>query len=106
MDHEALLTELARYEADVADIESRFVRVTESLFYMHTDDEGLIRQRVEQLVEILNDAFGVNNFARHISADFNRTFRDYPPSVHRVRSVLCTIRATRQRIEQNFLFPT
>lgn len=102
MDYEALLTELARYEADIANLESRFVRVTESLFYM-TDDDGLIRQRVEQLIEILNDAFGVNNFARHISADFNRAFRDYPPSVHRVRSILWTIRAARQRIERNYL---
>jgi len=74
VDSEALLAELARYEAEIANIESRFIRITESLFYIKTDDDALIRQRVEQLIEILND-FGVNNYSRQISADFDRAFR-------------------------------
>ena len=39
MDYEALLTELARYEADIVNLESRFVRVTESLFCMTAHSE-------------------------------------------------------------------
>ena len=78
MDSEALLAELARYEAAIANIETRFIRITESLFFIKTDDDALIRQRVEQLIEILNDAFGVNNYSRQVSADFDRTFRNYP----------------------------
>ena len=101
VDSEALLVELARYEAEIANIVSRFIRITESLFYIKTDDDALIRQRVEQLIEILNDAFGVNSYSRQISADFNRAFRNYLPSVHRVRSILWTIRAARQRIERS-----
>jgi len=45
----------------------------------------------------------VNNCARQISADFNRGFRTYPLSVHRVRSILWTIRAVRIRIEESWL---
>ena len=41
--------------------------------------------RVEPLIEILDDAFGVNNYSRQISADFNRGFRTYPPSVQTLR---------------------
>lgn len=95
---ETLLTELVKYEAKIAAVESRFIRITETLFYIQTDDDALIRQHVEQLIEILDDAFGVNNYARQISADFNREFRNYPPSVHCVRSILWTIRAARTHI--------
>ena len=102
MDSEASLPELAKCEAEIANIKSRFIRITESQLYLPTDDDALIRQRVEQLIEILNDAFGVNNYSRQISADFNRAFRNYPPTVHRVRSFLWTIRAARQRIQQNW----
>jgi hypothetical protein len=101
VDPEALLAELAKYEAEIANIESRFIRITESLFYIPTDDDAMIRHRIEQLIEILNHAFGANNYSRQISADFNRASRNYPPTVHRVRSILWTIRAARQRIEQN-----
>ena len=78
MDPEALLAELAKYEAEIANIKSRFIRITESLFYIPTDDDAMIRHRIEQLIEILNDAFGANNYPRQISADFNRAFRNYP----------------------------
>ena len=61
MDSEALLAELARYEAEIANIESRFIQITERLFYVRTDDDALIQQNMGQLIEILNDAFGVNN---------------------------------------------
>jgi hypothetical protein len=42
------VAELARYGAEIANIESRFIRITE------TDDDALIRQNVKQLIEILN----------------------------------------------------
>jgi len=74
VDSEALLAELARYEAEIADIESRFIRITDKLFYVQREDDALVRQRVEQLIEILNDSFGVNNYSRQISADFDRAF--------------------------------
>ena len=61
MDSEALLAELARFEAEIANMESRFIQITERLFYVRTDDDALIRRNVEQLIEILDDAFGVNN---------------------------------------------
>ena len=35
--------------------------------------------RVEPLIEILDDAFGVNNYSRQISADFNRGFEPTLP---------------------------
>ena len=41
MDPEALLAELAKYEAEIANIESRFIRITESLFYIPTDDDAM-----------------------------------------------------------------
>jgi hypothetical protein len=100
MDSDVLLAELARYEAEIANIDSRFIRITESLFYLRTDDDALIRQNVEQLIEFLNDAFGVNNYSREISADFNRGFRNCPPSVHCVRSILRTIRAAQTHIRR------
>ena len=53
MDSEALLAELARYEAEIANIESRFIRITDKLFYVQREDDALVRQRVEQLIEIL-----------------------------------------------------
>ena len=66
------------------------------------DREGiLIRQHVEQVIDILNDALGANGYSRQIRADFNRGFRKYPPSAHSVRSILWTIRAARRHIEQN-----
>jgi len=100
VDFEALLTELAGYEAEIANIESRFIRITDKLFYLQPEDDALVRQRVEQLIEMLNDAFGVNNYSRQISADFNHGFRNYLLSVS-VRSILWTVRAARQRIERS-----
>ena len=101
MDSEALLTELLRYEAEIATVESRFIRITNKLFYVQTEDDTLARRHLEQLIEFLNDAFGVNNYSRQISADFKRGFRTYPPSVHCVRSILWTIRAARMGIERS-----
>jgi hypothetical protein len=101
VDAEALWDELVRFEAEIARIEMRFIRVTESLFYIQDREGILIRQQVEQVIDILNDALGANGFSRQISSDFNRGFRKYPPSVHSVRSILWTIRAARRHIEQN-----
>jgi hypothetical protein len=56
-----IVAELARCEAETVNIESRFIRITERLFYVRTDDDALIQQNMGQLIEILNDAFGVNN---------------------------------------------
>ena len=42
MDSEALLAELARYEAEIADIESRFIRITDKLFYVQREDDALV----------------------------------------------------------------
>jgi hypothetical protein len=77
VDFETPLTELAGYEAEIANIESRFTRITDKLFYLQPEDDALVRQRVEQLIEMLNDAFGVNNYSRQISADFNHGFRNH-----------------------------
>jgi len=51
-----LLAVLLRYEAETAAIESRFIRITDKLFYVQSEDDTLVRQRVEQLIETLNDA--------------------------------------------------
>jgi hypothetical protein len=49
-------------------VESQFVRITDKLFYVQAEDDALIRQRIEQLVEFLNDAFGVNSLGdAHVS---------------------------------------
>ena len=42
-------------------LESPFVRTTDKLFYVQAEDDVLIRQRIEQLIEFLNDALGVNS---------------------------------------------
>ena len=101
MHAEVLWDELVRFEAEIARMEMRFVRVTETFFYIQEREGALLRQQVEQVIDILNDALGANEYSRQISADFNRGFRTYPPSAHSVRSILWTIRAARRRIEQN-----
>jgi hypothetical protein len=40
VDSEALLAELARYEAEIANIESRFIRITDKLFYVQREDDA------------------------------------------------------------------
>jgi len=94
VDAETLWDELVRFEAEIARIEMRFARVTESF-------DALIRQYVGQVIDVLNDALGANEYSRQISADFNRGFRKYPPSVHCVRSIIWTIRAARRGIERS-----
>jgi hypothetical protein len=43
----------------------RFVRVTETFFYIQEREGALIRQQVEQVIDILNDALGqMNTLAR------------------------------------------
>ena len=101
VDAETLWDELVRFEAEIARIEMRFARVTESLFYIQNDDDALIRQYVGQVIDVLNDALGANEYSRQISADFNRGFRKYPPPVHCVRSIIWTIRAARRGIERS-----
>ncbi len=59
MHAEALWDELVRFEAEIARIEMRFVRVTETFFYIQEREGTLIRQQVEQVIDILNDALGV-----------------------------------------------
>jgi len=49
VDAETLWDELVRFEAEIATIEMRFARVTESLFYIQNDDDALIRQYVGQV---------------------------------------------------------
>jgi hypothetical protein len=56
VDAETLWDELVRFEAEIARIEMRFARVTESLFYIQNDDDALIRQYVGQVIDVLNDA--------------------------------------------------
>ncbi len=101
MHAEVLWDALVRFEAEIARIEMQFVRVTETFFYIEEREGALLRQQVEQLIDILNDALGANEYSRHISADFNRGFCTYPPSVHSVRSILWTIRTARRRIERD-----
>ena len=40
MDSEASLPELAKCEAEIANIELRFIRITESQLYLPTDDDA------------------------------------------------------------------
>jgi hypothetical protein len=39
VDAEALLTELLRYEAEIATVEPRFIRITNKVFYVQTEDD-------------------------------------------------------------------
>jgi hypothetical protein len=51
--------------AEIARTEMRFVRVTETFFYIQEREGALIRQQVEQAIDILNDALGqMNTLAR------------------------------------------
>ncbi len=70
MHAEALWDELVRFEAEIARIEMRFVRVTETFFYIQEREGALIRQQVEQVIDILNDALGANEYSRQISVRF------------------------------------
>ena len=102
MDVNQIPAELKRYEADLADILSRFTRTRDSI-HIGEGDDPLFRQYVRELIDLFNDVLGQNNYSRQIAAEFNDGVSNFvgSPSFKSVENILSIVRAASTRFSRN-----
>src|ERR1700722_7504890 len=96
------LNELKRYEEEIDGIQSRFVRTSQEI-HIGSGDDALLRQYVQELIDLFRDAIGPNDYSRKIGAAFNYAVSNWldSPSLAGVQNILATVRSARTRFERD-----
>jgi hypothetical protein len=95
------LSELKRYEVEIDGIRSRLVHTSREI-HIGCGDDALLRQYVQELIDLFRDAIGPNDYSRQIGADFNYAVSNWldSPSLAGVQNILATVRSARTRFER------
>jgi predicted nucleotide-binding protein len=96
------LSELKSYEGRLAAILSRFTRTRDDV-HIKREDDALFRQYVRELLDLLNDVLGPNNYSRQIAGEFNEGVSNFfeSPSYKSVENIIGVIRAVQTRLTRN-----
>jgi hypothetical protein len=102
MTAEQALGEIKRYETEFAGILSRFRRNRDGVWIGEGDDP-ILRQYVREIIDLLNEVFGENNYSVQISAEFDNGIRNISgsPSYKSVENILSVVRAVLTRLKRN-----
>lgn len=96
------LSELKRYEQELEAILSRFSHNHEGI-HIKLEDDGVYRQYVRELVDLLNDVLGSNGYSRQIAVEANEGTSNFykSPSYKSVENIIGVLRAVQTRLARN-----
>jgi hypothetical protein len=99
---EQIVSEIKRYETEVAGILDHFSENREGIWIKRSDDP-IFRQYVREIVELFDDVFGNNNYSVQIANEFNDGIHNFSrsPSYKSVENILSVIRAALTRLNRN-----
>jgi len=102
MDVQQIIAEIKRYEKLLAGVLSHFTKDREGI-HIGKGDDPLLRQYVQELIDLFNDALGQNNYSAQIRGDFNEGVSHFlgSPSYKSVENILTVVRAALTRFERN-----
>lgn len=102
MNPEELITNLERYESDLSGILSRFTKTRDRIDIDRNDDPKY-RQIVQELVDLLNDSLGRNQYSNSIATIANEGVSNftYSPSFKSVEDIISVLRSAITRIRRN-----
>ena len=102
MNTDQIIDEIKRYETELEGILSRFTRGRNGYHIMRSDDP-LFRQYTRELVDLLNDILGQNNYSLQIVQEFNAGISNFTesPSYKSVENILSVVRAALTRFSRN-----
>lgn len=101
MTPDVIISEIERYESELARILRGFKRTSGGL-HIGAGDDPLYRQYVRELVDFYNDALGRNVYSRQISHEYSEGFGTYgSPSFKGVENVLSVVRASLTRLRRS-----
>ena len=97
MNPDTVIAELERYEAELARILRGFKRTSTGI-YIGEGDDSLYRQYARELVDLYNDALGLNVYSKQLSVEYSNGFGMYSsPSFKGVENVLAVVKASAQK---------
>lgn len=102
MDANLVISEIKRYEVELAGILSRF-RKTRDGIHIGQNDDPILRQYVRELMDLFSDALGRNSYSQQIAAEFNEGVSNFSgsPSYKCVENILSIVRAAMTRLSRN-----
>ena len=101
MTPDQVIAEFERYEAELARILEGFSHTHDGI-HIGQGDDPLYQQYVRELVDLYNDALGLNSYSSQIAAEFNDGFGYLgSPSFKGVENVLGVVRASLTRLRRN-----
>ena len=102
MKPEEIIQEIKRYELQLSDILGRFKKSSSGI-HIADGDEALLRQIVQELIDLFNDSLGKNSYSHQIAAEFHDGRQNFvgSPSYHSVESIISVVRAALTRLNRN-----
>ena len=99
MNADQIISELRRYECELARILASFTHRTDAIRIGQGDDP-LLRQYVLELIDLFNDSLGANIYSRQIVGQFHEGLSNFlgTPSYKCVENILSTVRASLTRL--------
>lgn len=102
MTPEEMVTEIKRYERELAGILARFTHSRDAIS-IGPGDDPVFRQYVREIVDLFNDALGPNSYSHQIVGEFNNGIANFvgSPSYKSVENILSVIRAAITRFKRS-----
>lgn len=102
MNAEEIVTEIRRYQGELAGILSRFTRSPNSIS-IGPGDDPIFRQYVREIIDLFNNALGPNSYSHQIIGEFNDGITNWigSPSYKSVENILSVVRAAITRFNRS-----
>ena len=101
MNPDTVIGELERYEAELARILRGFKRTSTGI-YIGEGDDSLYRQYARELVDLYNDALGLNVYSKQLSVEYSNGFGMYSSASFKgVENVLAVVKASLTRLRRS-----
>lgn len=102
MNTEQIIAEIKGYENKLAGILSCFTQDRDGI-YIGDGDDLLLRQYVQELIDLFNDTLGPNSYSAQIAGNFNQGVSNFhrSPSYKSVENILAIVRAASTRFARD-----
>jgi len=102
MTSENLIQELERYRGELTKIMGRFNRSSKS-YHIHAADDPRFRTFVIEIIDILNDSIGANQYSPLINQIFNEGISNFyeSPSYKSVEDIVSVLASVITRLKRN-----
>lgn len=99
MTNEEIIAAIKEYEAILTGILARFTKGGNGI-HIGSGDHQLLRQTVQELIDLFNDALGPNSYAPQIAGEFSEGTSNFfrSPSFRSVENMIAVVRAAHTRL--------